>query len=665
MASAQIPVVISYHKPGTRPPLYVAGTFSEPPWQPFEMDYITREDGEYDFRKEIHADPGAKIQYKFRLGGGDWWVLKDDGPMVTDSSGNTNHVLEVKPQNEQSAAPESAGRQQDTGKGAPMSYAKVTAKRLQTPEEASASDRSGTGTPIFARIAAEVADSAELLHEEVPDREKPAAAASSTKAQEPTSGLMSNTAETAAEVADTAEMLDNSQTSFVILEPPPGEGHPFKVQPLGDEFGDDQEGYIADKSPLFAHECAGMYNPEETGEVDFGEEEEEEEEAYPAAAVEDIDYDKVDLNDPTLERFPSNREEIMDAVRKLETGLEADQASFDGNARSPVVNPSRRGTEDITGDFLLTAPQATSPTQRALKKSPRGSISSIPAASLHSISEAEESGLEDDFHPQPAVVFSNPLKPKPKPKHLRIPTSEDEGVALPDGISPRTVKPNKRIATPEASPPHSPPSPKTVRKAPIPASESVAPAEYELAKHKERSMQAVKIHPPTSVQETAKHPAAPAPGESKQAPHPSPVRRLSYAEVAAAPPPPPSGPAQKDISGPTRQHPEGGELRRRQPGSEQQQQHHQQQQTTSTQEEPREGERQAAASKKPDSAGPSSRTPASVQPKKGGGWMRALVRLIFVDFVGGIFRRMFGWVWRIGWRRGAAEGRRDSGSGRD
>ena len=35
---------------------------------------------------------------------------------------------------------------------------------------------------------------------------------------------------------------------------------------------------------------------------------------------EDIDQDNIDVNDPTLERFPSNREAIIDTVLKLETG---------------------------------------------------------------------------------------------------------------------------------------------------------------------------------------------------------------------------------------------------------------------------------------------------------------------------------------------------------
>jgi hypothetical protein len=100
MTSTQIPVAITFHRPGTQPPLYIAGTFSNPPWQPHEMDHTVREDGEYDFKKEVYGEPGSTIHYKFRIGDGDWWVLNDDGPTVTDSSGITNNVLEVKSEQE-------------------------------------------------------------------------------------------------------------------------------------------------------------------------------------------------------------------------------------------------------------------------------------------------------------------------------------------------------------------------------------------------------------------------------------------------------------------------------------------------------------------------------------------------------------------------------------
>lgn len=284
-----------------------------------------------------------------------------------------------------------------------------------------------------------------------------------------------------------------------------------KQKPLGDQDKD-----IAHKSPLFSYECAGIYgSDEEAMAVDAAEEEDEEDESYDpgyAAPVQDIDPDTVDLNDPTLERFPSARDDIMDAVRKLETGLPADKSSFAVHPRASVFNPSRRGTEDITGDHLLTAPQPSSPSmQRTSKKSPRGSIGSGPAAaSLHSISEAEElsAGEEEPEEEEatfpPAVVFTNPDM-KPRPKHLRIPgPHEDEGIALPDGISPRTVKPtHRRIATPEVSPPLSPASRTTEVEAP----KNLAPPDAELDKDKDRSMQEVIIHPAPKDPEAGDKPA--------------------------------------------------------------------------------------------------------------------------------------------------------------
>jgi len=95
MTSNKVPVTITYQKPGTQPPVFVAGTFSEPAWQPHEMEHATDEAGEQVFKKEVYAEPGSKVTYKFRLGTGDWWTLKDGEPTVLDSSGNKNHELEV------------------------------------------------------------------------------------------------------------------------------------------------------------------------------------------------------------------------------------------------------------------------------------------------------------------------------------------------------------------------------------------------------------------------------------------------------------------------------------------------------------------------------------------------------------------------------------------
>jgi len=80
MENEQISVTITYRKEGTQPPLYIAGSFSEPPWNPQEMDHHIDESGERVFEKVIAAKKGSTLQYKFRLGPGDWWILDEDMP---------------------------------------------------------------------------------------------------------------------------------------------------------------------------------------------------------------------------------------------------------------------------------------------------------------------------------------------------------------------------------------------------------------------------------------------------------------------------------------------------------------------------------------------------------------------------------------------------------
>jgi hypothetical protein len=81
MAAISVQVTITYRKEGTQPPIYLAGSFSEPPWQPDEMTYTIEENGEHTFRKDFKVEPNAEIQYKFRIGPGDWWVLDEDAPI--------------------------------------------------------------------------------------------------------------------------------------------------------------------------------------------------------------------------------------------------------------------------------------------------------------------------------------------------------------------------------------------------------------------------------------------------------------------------------------------------------------------------------------------------------------------------------------------------------
>lgn len=67
----------TYQKDDTVPPVYVAGTFSDPAWQPFEMDVAQNENGQNVFSKVIDVSDASDIQYKFRIGTGNWWLCNE------------------------------------------------------------------------------------------------------------------------------------------------------------------------------------------------------------------------------------------------------------------------------------------------------------------------------------------------------------------------------------------------------------------------------------------------------------------------------------------------------------------------------------------------------------------------------------------------------------
>jgi hypothetical protein len=77
-------ILLTYRKAGTQPPVFVAGTFSDPAWQPIEMSPLA-DGGEYTFEKVVSVDAGTEVQYKFRLGTGDWWICDDTATKGTSS----------------------------------------------------------------------------------------------------------------------------------------------------------------------------------------------------------------------------------------------------------------------------------------------------------------------------------------------------------------------------------------------------------------------------------------------------------------------------------------------------------------------------------------------------------------------------------------------------
>ncbi|KAI7787941.1 hypothetical protein LA080_013246 [Diaporthe eres] len=463
MADTKVPITIAYRAPGTQPPLFVAGTFSHPQWVPQEMDYTTGEDGESTFSKAFDVEPSSKIQYKFRVGPGDWWILDESAPIVTDDAGNRNNFIEAPSAEEtKPEEPAQATKNDDELSSTNHVHQPKPIARLEALKEADKVDRSATSTPEYARTAAEVAESAALLDPPTPQPETVDAVASAAPQE-----AADTVAETAAEVADTAKDLDNdlAEENTETVVPAHKTIADIKEDLQKDEL--DIAGFSNEPEPvpLFAHECAGLYEDDEIPGVP------EDEQRAEIVNGNTHDQAKEDFEDPTLERFPSSKTEILATVRKVETGLNANQTLHEGVPPSPVFRSRTRSTGDDQGEQQSPelSPVSSKESQHLPLPlaQPQESLSerSLSAASLGSIAEDDEADTataeviapiveqaetadeaikvakdaEGDVALDPAKPVSRPVVTVPSPSvknnnDLISPVSdEDEAVVMKDG----------------------------------------------------------------------------------------------------------------------------------------------------------------------------------------------------------------------------------------
>lgn len=130
---------------------------------------------------------------------------------MTDDAGNRNNFIEA-PSAEDTKADEPTQTPKNDDKPSDSNHIQQPQPqpiaRLEALKDAEKVDRSATSTPEYARTAAEVAESAALVDPPTPQPEAADAAASDPPQE---------AANTAAEVADTAEELDKDLVS--ILHP--------------------------------------------------------------------------------------------------------------------------------------------------------------------------------------------------------------------------------------------------------------------------------------------------------------------------------------------------------------------------------------------------------------------------------------------------------------
>ncbi|KAI1384597.1 uncharacterized protein F4822DRAFT_367715 [Hypoxylon trugodes] len=406
MSRQKVPITFTYQKKGTTPPIFVAGSFSDPPWHPQEMDVSIDQRGCHRFTKQVLVDDGSEIQYKFRIGLGNWWALDDNADTVLDNCGNTNNILRV-----------SINRPREVDTKAPN-------PRIN--EIKGSSTNSGTRTPDFARTAAEVSDSARIIDPETPEAEMSDGEAGGLGTRRLSNTPISQVAETAMEVATIAATLDVDSSDL-------------------DEETDDEDC----SCPVFSHEFMGPadHNKETSGDdgdharatrgrlgsktaMDFGE-----------SAIE---FDDVDFDNPNLEAFPSNnRESILAAVRRISTSIDADRSVVPGLSPSPIIPIFRnyRAVNSLENSGVTPSSLDTPPEEKrnlrpnnAVRRSgsARGNARAASTSSLRSIVEDDEhhngKSTEAEKLKNPFIQHPGPSWGSPEP--AIIDDENDEGIAM-------------------------------------------------------------------------------------------------------------------------------------------------------------------------------------------------------------------------------------------
>lgn len=120
----------------------------------------------------------------------------------------------------------------------------------------------------------------------------------------------------------------------------------------------------------------------------------------------DYEIDDVDMNDPTIEQFPSDKSSIFNTLRKIQSSLSEDQPVIDDSQPSPRLD-GRRSSVD-SDDSLLSVGSLSPVTARRRENRMSSSGRNRSVVSLGSIAEEPKTPRpEEGSHP---MATSNYLK---------------------------------------------------------------------------------------------------------------------------------------------------------------------------------------------------------------------------------------------------------------
>ncbi|KAG5914431.1 hypothetical protein E4U42_000486 [Claviceps africana] len=311
MSASKTTVTVSYRRRGLEPPVFVAGTFTNPAWESREMQAVTDEFGEYHFAAQVPVEPGREYQYHFRAGLQQDWFVDEHATIATDSLGQRCNILRV-----------------------PVT--RKTRNRVPTPLF--------EATEQYGNRAAADESTATVASQSMPGpptkfRDHV------TEGQERSATPIEQVAAVAAEVADTAAKLDGPSLS---LKP-----SPLVLLPRDDVS---RHGTIEEQidTPLFAHESFGNY--------EFIQDQVDRNDAMESVKPSTFlpsdgggsAGDNVDIDDPTLEKFPSDKESVLGTLRRIQSSTEDGQAVLDDGKFSAAVT-SGRSSMDSSEEYDYSA----------------------------------------------------------------------------------------------------------------------------------------------------------------------------------------------------------------------------------------------------------------------------------------------------------------------
>lgn len=429
------------------------------------MNHSQQADGEQEYWQEFDVEEG-EYQYKFRLGPGDWWVLDETKDIVDDGAGNRNNRLVVEaPASKDITAQDSILDMHVMDQAtAPIHHPEETTNH----QSIHASDNQSVPT-ITADTAATTAPTTDEVHAE-------------------SQNMFSHETLLPVPSSEQDQLSQDSLHSDIITSSPAE----YEVQDDEDDEDDDQ---LA--SPLFRHESLA---PIRTGNEEDGEEEEEafiplfrHESMSPlearshssarsmrsnsASSHKSFPFDTEDIHDPSLEKFPTERDGIMAHLQRTSSRRADDETDFDGNPLSPSLSATRSLSDASSPSISMAkessehldsidedeelSPEADDKEAASLQESKPelklglgiGDVSK-PGDKLESASKFSVSPILEQVNRGPPTPPMTPIIDEPQAKSgARDGSLEDSSPKLDTPDTPRAPKDNStdHIASPSTS----------------------------------------------------------------------------------------------------------------------------------------------------------------------------------------------------------------------